>query len=400
MNNIILFDDEHWKSMLPICLTRPIADLRIGILKISEKWHNWLGGNVSYITKDYLSEKFPIQISSDNLVINSRWLPDSRLVSLIKNLASNDAILAGDTLVAARLNDEQFQRLIKNVEIEELKGMDISGENGFNIISRPYDIFKFNGQEIKKDFELLKLKKSNQIPESVSISGSYPVHIHPTAKVSHTIINAEEGPVYIGKDATVMEGSLLRGPLALCENATIKMGSKIYSDCTFGPHTKVAGEISNSVFQGYANKSHDGYLGNSVIGEWCNLGAGTISSNLKNNYTEVKIWNYTSKSFEKTGTQFCGLIMGDHSKSGINMMFNTGTVVGVCCNIFGTGYPRTYIPSFSWGGTQGYTSFKLEKALDLADTVMKRRKLSLSEQDRIILSHIFHATSKFRNWES
>ena len=400
MNNVILFDDDQWKAMLPICLTRPIADIRLGILKISEKWEKYLDAEVSYITKDYLSEKFPIKISSDNLVINSRWLPDDKLVSLIKNLKTNDAILIQDTLVAARLDNEQFQRLIDNIEIHELKGIDLKEVHSFRSIERPYDIFKFNGEEIEKDFRLLKLSNSHSVDESVSIYGDHPVYIHPEAKLKHCILNAESGPIFIDKKCQIQEGAILRGPLAVCEGTVVKMGAKVYENSSFGPYCKIAGEISNVVFQGFANKAHDGYLGNSVIGEWCNLGAGTISSNLKNNYAEVKIWNYISKRFEKTGSQFCGLIMGDHSKTGINTMFNTGTVVGVCANIFGSGYPRVYIPSFSWGGAHGYSTFKIDKALELAEIVMNRRKKSLSDQDRIILEHVFHASADFRNWES
>jgi len=400
MNNIILFDDEQWKAMLPVCLTRPIADIRIGILRISEKWELYLNGTASYITKDYLAEKFPIKISSDNYVINSRFLPNAKLVSLVRNLGMNDALLYNDTLVAARMDSAQFQHLIDNEDLQELKGMDIGQNGDFNILSRPYDIFKLNGDEIRKDFKLINPRLNMEIPDQVHLFGSHPVYISDKAVMRNCTINTEEGPVYIDDHAEIMEGTVLRGPLAVCQNAVIKIGTAVYKDCTFGPHVKVAGELANCVFQGYANKAHDGYLGNSVIGEWCNLGAGTISSNLKNNYTEVKIWNYVSKRFEGTGDIFCGLIMGDHSKTGINTMFNTGTVVGVCANIFGNGYPRTYIPSFSWGGAQGYKTFIPEKAMELADTVMKRRALSLSDEDKVILGHIFHATAAFRTWES
>ncbi len=401
MNNIILFDDESWKDLLPLCLTRPVADLRVGLFRISEKWDHYLNGESSYITKDYLAEKYPIKISSDNYVINSRWLPNDRLVSLIKNLGYNDALLDGDNLVAVRIDESQFQLLVNNKDIEELKGIDIGQtKETFSKISRPDDIFKLNGSEIINDFKILKDKKSAALPTTVNSFGTYRIFVEEGADLKHCSLNAENGPIYIGKNASIMEGSHIRGPFGLGESSVVKMGSKIYEDCSFGPYCKIGGEISNSVFQGYSNKAHDGYLGNSVIGEWCNLGAGTNSSNLKNNYAEVKLWNYTTKKFENTGSQFCGLIMGDHSKCGINVMFNTGTVVGVSANVFGSGYPRNYIPSYSWGGSAGYKTFDFEKAIELAEIVMKRRSIDFTAQDKIILEHIFRSTSDFRTWEN
>ena len=401
MKNIILFDDDKWKDLLPLCLTRPIAELRIGTLKISEKWQHYLGGTVSYITQDFLSEKYPINIASDNLVINSRWLPTAQLVSLIQALEKNDALLSGDSLIAARMDESQFQKLIDNQEIDELKGVDIE-KNGTELktITRPQDIFQLNGEEIVRDFKLVSKGRSQSLDESVRHNGSHPVFIEEGAQLDNCILNTENGPIYIAKDAKIMDGSILRGPCSIGESTVVKMGARIYEDCSFGPFCKVGGEISNSVIQGYSNKGHEGYLGNSVLGEWCNLGADSNTSNLKNNYAEVKLWNYRSGRFEKTGTQFCGLIMGDHSKAGINMMFNTGTVVGVSANVFGSGYPRNFIPSFSWGGAHGYKTFQLDKALELADIVMKRRKLELSDSDRLILEHIFRASASYRTWES
>ena len=397
MNNIILFDDDKWKDLLPLCLTRPIADLRVGILKISEKWEHYLNGQVSYITQDFLSEKFPIKISSDNLVINSRWLPNSRLISLIKKLEKNDAILCGDILIAARMDEGQFQRLIDNKDIDELKGVDIQN-NGTELssISRPQDIFQLNGEEIKKDFKLVSRGASQELDETVRHKGSYPVYIEEGASLEHCILNTDKGPIYIGKNAKVMEGSILRGPCSVSESTVIKMGARIYEDCSFGPHCKIAGEISNSVLQGYSNKAHEGYLGNSVLGEWCNLGADTNTSNLKNNYAEVRLWSYESRRFESTGLQFCGLIMGDHSKSGINTMFNTGTLVGVSSNIFGGGFPRNFIPSFSWGGSSGFTEYRFDKAMETAEKVMGRRGIELDEVERAVLRHVFDESAELR----
>ena len=400
MQNIILFDDQHWKSLLPLTYTKPIAKLRVGILDISKKWSLHLKGECSYITQDYLSGKFPIKIANDNLVINSRWLPNDKLVSLIENLDLNDAILYEDALIAARMDDQQFQRLIDNKDLEALKGIELTNIEDFSIISRPFDLTVYNAKEIELDFQLLtKGRKSQKLNDSVQTIGEGKIFVEEGAKVEYACLNTDSGPIYIGKNAEIMEGCLVRGPFVLGDNAKLKMGAKVYGPTTIGPYCKVGGEVSSTVFQGYSNKAHDGYIGNSVIGEWCNLGADTNCSNLKNNYTEVKLWHYGSERFEKTGLQFCGLIMGDHSKAGINTMFNTGTVVGVGANIFGAGYPRNFIPSFSWGGSSGFKTFTLNKAFELAEIVMARRKVNFTDQDKIILEHIFHSSSGYRTWE-
>ena len=399
--NIILFDDDHWKSLLPITYTRPTALIRIGILTIAEKWEKRIPSKISHITQDHLAKKYPIHISDNNLVINSRALPNDNLVELIIQLEMNEAILYNEELIAARLNKEQFDKLLDNERIEDLNGVDISAHDKYiHLIKRPYDIFSQNAKEIQKDYKLLmKNRISQQIPYHTHPINPDNIFIEEGASVLCSSLNATDGPIYIAKGAQIMEGAHIRGPFAMGENSVIKMGAKIYGGTTLGPYCKVGGEVSNVVFQGYSNKGHDGYLGNSVLGEWCNLGADTNCSNLKNNYAEVKLWDYTKSSFCKTGLQFCGLIMGDHSKSGINTMFNTGTVVGVSSNIFGSGYPRNYIPSFSWGGSSGYSSFKIEKALEVAEIVMARRKVTLMEEDRLILEYIFHETSPSRNWE-
>lgn len=399
--NIILFDDEKWESLLPLTFTKPISELRIGILKISEKWAQYLNGEVSYITQDYLSEKYPIKILGDNYVINSRLLPNKKVVSLIEGLENNDALLIDDTFIAARLDNGQFEKLIAENDIDELNGSVISlNDLDTVLLERPYQIFQLNGTEIKKDFELLtKNKTSLAIPDSVHVSSPHNLFIEEGADLKHCIINADNGPVYIGHNASIMEGSIIRGPFAACENSVVKMSAKIYENTTLGPYTKVGGELNNVVFQGYANKSHDGFLGNAVIGEWCNLGADTNNSNLKNNYSEVKLWHYGKQSFDETGLQFCGLIMGDHSKCGINTMFNTGTVVGVSANIFGSGYPRNFIPSFAWGGRDGFQTNSISKALEVADIVMKRRQILLTETDKKIMHHIYNESARYRNWE-
>jgi len=402
VRNVILFDDEKWESLLPLTYTKPIGELRIGILTLREKWENYLNATVSYITQDYLSEKYPIAISKDNYVINSRLLPNQKVVSLIKGLDLNEALVLNDTFVAARLDEGQFDKLIQENDIDELNGINIPEAGlGTILIERPYHIFQHNGSEIKRDFSLLtKHLQSAPIPDSVRVISPENLYVHPTAKLQHCIINASEGPVYIGANAEVMEGSVVRGPLALCNNGVIKLSCKIYGPTTIGPYSKVGGELNNVVIQGYSNKGHDGFLGNAVIGEWCNLGADTNNSNLKNNYSEVKLWDYMHDSFKKTGLQFCGLIMGDHSKCGINTMFNTGTVIGVGANIFGSGYPRNFIPSYSWGGKEGYQTNAYDKAIEVADIVMQRRKVMLSQLDKDILHHIYKHSSQYRNWES
>lgn len=401
MENIILFDDDNWRSLLPLTYTRPIAELRVGILKISEKWQRRIGGNISYITQDYLSDKYPINISDNNLVINSRLLPNDNITNLIEQLDLNEALLFEENLIAARLNRKQFDNLIAEKDLDELKGIDMSKyERYLHLISRPYDIFLQNGKEIEKDYKILTYNRNSfQIPYHTYPIAPENIFIAEDAEVTFSSLNASNGPIYIGRGAKVMEGSNIRGPFALCDNGVVKMGSKIYGGTTVGPWSKVGGELSNVVIQGYSNKGHDGYLGNSVLGEWCNIGADTNCSNLKNNYTDVKVWDYVAEGFRTSGQQFCGLIMGDHSKTGINTMLNTGTVIGVSANIFGSGFPRTFVPSYSWGGNSGYSSYKLEKAYETMERVMERRNVELTEKDKVILGHIFHTSATYRQWE-
>jgi len=401
MKNLILFDDESWNSLLPLTYTKPISELRIGIFTIKEKWERLLNGKSSYITQDYLAKKYSIVIEEENFVINSRLLPNDKILHLIKNLEINEALIFKDTLVAARMNQSQFSKLINNSELDELNGMDLTNQEGvIEMIERPFDLFRLNGQEINKDFELItKNKQSKNISGSNSIIGSGKLFVEEGVNIESTILNTSKGPIYLGKDSEIMEGSLIRGPFALCNNSFVKMGTKIYGPTTIGPYSKVGGELSNVVIQGFSNKSHNGYLGNSVLGEWCNIGAGTNVSNLKNNYSEVKLWDYNENKFNKTGLQFCGLIMGDYSKTGIGTMINTGSVIGVSSNIFGTGYPRNFIPSFAWGGHHGFISYNINKSFETAEIVMARRGYNLSDNDKNILEHIYHYSSKYRAWE-
>ncbi len=402
MPNIILFDDESWKSLKPLTFTRPVSLLRVGILTIKEKWEKTLETKASFITQDYLSEKYPIEIGTDNLIINSSLLPNPEIVAFIKNLDANEALLDGGDLIAARLDERQFDRLINDSDIDELKGMDISErEDLISRIRRPYDLFSLNEQEIRSDFNLLtKNRSSKEISETNKVLGNENVFVEEGVTLECAILNASEGPIYIGKNSVIMEGSMIRGPVAICDHSIVKMGTKMYGRTTIGPFSKVGGEINNSVILGYSNKGHEGYLGNSVIGEWCNIGADTNTSNLKNNYTEVRLWDYEEGRFAKTGLQFCGLIMGDHAKCGINTMFNTGTVVGVSANIFGSGYPRNFVPSFAWGGSNGFSTYKLEKCFEVAEIVTNRRDVEFSELDKKILNHVFLSTAGNRSWEN
>jgi UDP-N-acetylglucosamine diphosphorylase/glucosamine-1-phosphate N-acetyltransferase len=400
MRNIILFEDDRRKDFLPLNFTKPVAEFRIGILTISQKWAKWLNGTISYITADYLSEKFQIEISDDNYVINACLLPNPAIVQLIEELSLNEALLFKDKLLAVRLDRRQFDKLVNDEHIDDLKGTDLQGQDHVDLISHLWDIFQKNGEQIRSDFKLLTQgKHSESLSKTNTVIGNGDIFLEKGASVEAAILNTVAGPLYIGKNAQVMEGRMIRGPFSLGEQAVIKMGAKIYEDTSIGPYCKVGGEVSNSVIFGFSNKAHDGYLGNAVIGEWCNIGADTNNSNLKNNYAEVKLWNYQKERFELTGTQFCGLIMGDHTKVGINVMFNTGTVVGVCANIYGSGFPRNFIPSFSWGGANLYTTFALEKTFEVAEAVMNRRGKILGEEDRKILTHLFDESAKFRRWE-
>jgi len=388
--NVILFDDDR-ENLYPLSLTRPISDFRIGISTIKEKWEFYYN-DVSVKTDDYLSEKFPIKKKKDNLWINASVLPNKDLVTEINSLRKGELLKKGKMVIAIH------NHIFSTSKLDGIKSHSI-----FNQITDLCDIFSLNGEEIQNDFDRMITNKSNQfskkqIEETNIKIGNNPVFIEKGAKVNHSILNTTDGPIYIGKDAEIMEGSMVRGPFAMCNNSVLKMGSKIYGPTTLGPFCKVGGEVNNSIFFGYSSKAHDGFLGNSVIGEWCNLGADTNNSNLKNNYEEVKVWNYKTENFKNTGLQFCGLIMADHSKCGINTMFNTGTVVGVSSNIFGSGFPRNFIPSFSWGGNSGFTTYKINKVFEVAEIVMKRRNIEFTDDDKSILENVFELTSKYRNY--
>ncbi|MDA1009772.1 MAG: GlmU family protein [Bacteroidetes bacterium] len=381
--NVILFDNNR-VNYYPLSFTRPIAYFRVGIFTIKEKWEQYYK-SVSVKTEDYLSAKFALKVQKDNLWIDARIFPSQALITELNSLRIGEALAKNGTIFAFRNSTFTSDKL--NI---------IDSNASFNSIENLWDIFLDNDREINSDFEFLAKRKSQTLNQSNTLIGDK-IFIEKGAKVSCSILNTENGPIYIGKDAEIMEGSLVRGPFAMLNNSVLKMGSKIYGATTLGPYCKVGGEVSNAVFFGYSSKAHDGFLGNSVIGEWCNLGADTNNSNLKNDYAEVKLWNYETESFKNTGLQFCGLIMGDHTKCGINTMFNTGTVVGVSANIFGSGFPTSFIPSFSWGGASGFSVYKLAKVFDVVEKVFARRKLKFDKVEKDILSHVYDMTKRYRN---
>jgi UDP-N-acetylglucosamine diphosphorylase/glucosamine-1-phosphate N-acetyltransferase len=390
--NIILFDGELRKHLLPLTYTRPLASMRVGILTIAEKWEKHVEAKASYYTTNYLAHKFKLKIEDDNMLVNGALCPDMRLLGKIVDLKKGQGLYKDETLLAARLNGEDA------VDYEERIKERIDYVNDVTLIDRPWKIFQHNAKELERDFDLLTAgRNSASLSNTNTIIGDK-IFVEAGASAEGAIINASDAPVYLAKDAMIMEGSAIRGGLALGEHSTLKMGAKIYGATTIGPHCKVGGEVNNSVIFGYSNKGHDGFLGNSVLGEWCNIGADSNNSNLKNNYDEVRLWSYVRGGFERTGLQFCGLVMGDHSKCGINTMFNTGTVVGVSANIYGAGFPRNFIPSYAWGGPQGMTTYKLDKALATAERVMERRGIPLDEQERAILTEIFEQSQTHRNF--
>ena len=384
--NYILFDSFRRNNLLPFVYTRPVADIRVGILTIREKWEMMLGTKTSTLTENYLEKKYPLVKTTDNVLINGSVLPTNHLIEQIAKLKTGETLVKDDAILAMRLSADDIEGFDENEDLIEhvFKG-------DFLKINNSWDIFSQNAQAICDDFELLtKGRKSAELPDTNFVKGDKRnIFLEEGAQVDFAFLNTEEGPIYIGKGAEVMEGSKVRGPFALCAHATLKMDAKIYGGTTIGPHSKIGGELNNVVIFGYSNKAHDGFLGNSVLGEWCNLGADTNNSNLKNTYDKIRIWSIAKETFVDTGLQFCGLLMGDHSKTGINTMFNTGTVVGVSCNIFGSGYQRNFIPSFSWGGTQGLKPFNLQKTFEVATAVFKRRGKDFDTIEQDIFTSIF-----------
>ena len=386
--NYILFDDGARESLKPLTYIRPVCDIRIGILTIREKWEKYLGEKTSTMTEDYLTVKYPAELSDASLLINGSICPTPTLVERIKTLKTGQTLVCGENVVAMFKTKEEFLS-------EEDNSEEIKIEEDFIKVVNPWDIFVYNDRAIREDFELItKGRKSAELSSTNRVISPENVFVEEGAVVEYATLNAKEGPIYIDKDAEIMENSVVRGPFAMCEHSVLKLGAKIYGATTLGPSDKDGGELANVVIFGYSNKAHDGFTGNSVIGEWCNIGADTNASNLKNTYEQVRLWSIEKNTFVPTGQTFCGTIMGDHSKCGINTMFNTGTVIGVSSNIFGHGYQRNYIPSFAWGGTTGLRSYDPEKAIEVAEKMAERRGVQMTDVDKRILLHVYRTTLK------
>ena len=393
--NYILFDNrENWYNLLPLTFTRPVSEIRAGIFTLRERWEKLLGQTCSFLTAPYLQEKFPLRKGAVNLLINSALIPESSMMEALNALSPGMGLVSGKTMLAACLRENE---LPASYDDEPVTGRKVSYTGEYLAIRYPWDIFRLTGDLIRKDFELITAGRSSAAVSSTNnLLNRDQVFAEEGASLEYVTLNAINGPIYLGRQTEIMEGTVIRGPFALCEQSVIKLNAKIYGPTTIGPCSKAGGEINNSVIQGYSNKAHDGFLGNSVLGEWCNIGADSNNSNLKNNYTEVKVWNYLQERFINTGLQFCGLIMGDHTKCGINTMFNTGTVIGVSANIFGTGFPRNFIPSFTWGGPSGLSTYAMDKAFEVASLVMSRRGIDFNSTEQKIMETVFQMTSKYR----
>lgn len=392
---IILFDDNAHQTLLPLTYTRPVADLRIGIITIAQKWAKYLKSGYSFHTQPYLQAKFPLKISEQNIFINGGFCPDPFLLEAIDKLKNGEALKFNGILIAVKLNETEAKDFDPDAEFSSVTEVDQMPV----YIRYPEDIFRKNDIELRRDYQLLtKGRTSATISDTNMVIGE-DFFAEEGAVADCATFNTKNGPIYLSNDTEVWEGVNIRGTFALCNHSQVKMGAKIYGATTVGPYSRVGGELNNAVIWGYSSKGHEGYLGNAVIGEWCNLGADTNNSNLKNNYTEVKLWDYATEHFRKTGLQFCGLIMGDHSKCAINTMFNTGTVAGVSANIFGAGFPRNFIPDFSWGGAGGLETYSLKKMFETAELVYSRREnRPFDDIEKDLLKTIFELTAKHREY--
>ena len=389
---INLFDDGAWNSLRPLTFTRPVADLRLGILTIAEKWSKHLNADVGFKTQAYLSTKYPPH-SNAELYINGSICPDKQLLDTILGLKTGEVLKKEGLHIASRFEPSG------DIDLSNPSNAVVEYNADFIKITYPEDIFKFNDVELRKDFELLTSGRSSaELSNTNTLIGDQ-IFVEEGASAECSTFNSKNGPIYLGRNAQVWEGSNIRGSFALCDHSQVKMGAKIYGQTTIGPYCRVAGEINNAVIWGHSSKGHEGYLGNAVLGQWCNIGADSNNSNLKNNYAEVRLWDYQKESFRKTGLQFCGLIMADHAKCAINTMFNTGTVAGVSANIFGAGFPRNFIPDFSWGGSHGYEVYTLNKMFETATKVFERRNLPFDTTEKEILQHVFELTTVNRNFK-
>ena len=390
--NFILFDGPRRNHLLPFTFTRPVSEIRVGIMTLKERWEAFLKVSVTSLTEEYLSVKYPVNLEESNVFIDASVLPSNELLKAVKALRSGERLMSGELVIAYLTATSKNVDELSDFNIVEFKDDIVQINNTWDIFDKNADILQF-------DFDFItKGRKSQPISDTNRLIHPERIFLEEGAKVEFSILNATEGPIYLGKNSEIWEGSLIRGGLALCNNAIIKMGGKLYGATTIGPFSKVCGEVSNSVIFGYSSKGHEGYLGNAVLGEWCNIGADSNNSNLKNNYAKVRLWDYATERFEQTGLQFCGLMMGDHSKTAINTMFNTGTVIGVNSNIYVPGFPRNFVPSFSWGGASGFTAYQPTKAFDAAKVMMARRGVEFNDVEADILTHVFELTKKWRKY--
>ena len=404
--NYILFDDDTALNMRPLSYTRPVADFLLGMSTIRQKWESHLNAETSSLTASYLKNHFPIRIGLDNLLINGSVIPSSELARELLKLESGSKLVHKKQLIGLRMPEDQLRRILASKEVFEIGDFErILQKTDFRNVSSAYlpvmaenvyDIFGLNEDVFRKDYDRLSEDRKSVKPDSTTTILGDEVFLEEGSKVRGCILNSETGPIYISKGAEIMEGSVIRGPFYLGENSTVKMGAKIYGATSIGKYCKVGGELNNVVMFDYSNKGHDGFLGNSVIGSWCNLGADTNCSNLKNNYGIVKMWDYNANDFSETNRQFCGMVMGDHSKTGINTMINTGTVMGVSSNVFGGGFPPKFIPSFCWGGNDGFEEYDLKKAEETARKMMERRDLNFSANEEVLFQKIASLSNPYR----
>ena len=383
---ICLYDGPNRSDLLPLVYTRPVADLLLGSMTLAKRWSIVLSAEVVVETEAYLQAQTP----SFDLGVMAGCLPNAELLSALKDLKNGQKLMCNGNMIAFRGVGSSTDEALATFEAIDI-------DTDISLVRYPWDLFSKNAEVLIEDASFFSATHSNKLNETNQHHGKYPLVVGANVTSFAAIYNTQDGPIIIDDDATVMEGALLRGPIYIGKNSVVKMGAKIYGGTSLGPHCKAGGELNNVVMLGNSNKGHDGFLGNAAIGEWCNLGAATDASNLKNDYGNTRAWNYTQQKFISTGLQFCGLIMGDHSKTAIQTPINTATVVGVGCSIFSIGFPRTFIPSFSRGGSQGMTENNLNKMLNTAAVVMARRGQDMSAEDKAILAHLFAATKQFRH---
>ncbi len=398
--NLILYDDPLFcKTLYPLTFTRPLGCLRLGILILAEKWERILGNKPSYLSLPYLSGLYPLNADSDNLVINSSVLPDDQFVNSLRKLQPGSVLENERMFLAARTDKEHLPACGNSFDRAGLKS--VFYRQPVRLVSRPWDLFLENKNELLRDYMLVTSgRETKKMPDPYTRSyHERNIFIEEGVTIKAAIINAENGPVYIGKNVSIMEGSAICGPAAILKGSVISMGTKIRANTTIGPHCIVGGEVKNSIIYGYSNKAHEGYLGNSIVGEWCNLGANTNCSNLKNNFSNVKVWDHAKDAYLDSGQQFCGVFIGDHSTTSIGTMINTGTMIGVSANIFGSGLTPKFIPSFSWGGYPENQTYEIEKAIESAGKMMALKKKNISQEEAGVLRAIFDLTGKYRHWE-